>query len=180
MTLSTKYFQSLIDYSDAIMVKSIEESDLAVKTISGVIEILLNDSSRISKMSSDTIAAMKTIESSLNTSNSQTSPMKVTKLISALRGIVQDHRTSNEILMPIIEALQFQDLIRQQMENLGKVMRAWFEARKEFGVAPTEAQVLEFGKKILSMTSMQKERDIIRGHISGLPNETKVDDVILF
>jgi hypothetical protein len=82
--------------------------------------------------------------------------------------------------MPIVEALQFQDAIRQQMENLGKVLEAWYSARVEVGPNPTNAQLTALGEKMLKLTTMQSERDIIRRHIGGLSDEVKVDDVLLF
>ena len=176
-----KYFESLIDYSNAIMQKCISDSDDAVRSISDVMDILLKDSSRISKMSADTLGAMKNLEVVISEVGSQASSSStIKKLITALSGLVQEHKSVNDVFMPIVEALQFQDAIRQQMENLGKVLEAWYSARVEVGPNPTNAQLTALGEKMLKLTTMQSERDIIRRHISGLSDEVKVDDVLLF
>lgn len=170
----------MITYSKAIMAKSIADSDQAVRAISSVMEILLADSNRISKMSSDTLSAMKGLESSISHVGADRSSHSLKKLIVTLSGIAKEHRAASEMLMPIIEALQFQDAIRQQMENLGKVMDLWLVSRKEVGPNPSAEQLQAIGERLLKVTAMQSERDIIRSHIKGLAAESKSDDLMLF
>lgn len=180
MTVDMKFYETMVAYSKAIMDKCISDSEDAVRSISGVMDILLKDSTRISKMSSDTLDAMRSMEGLISSQDADHSSAKVKKLISALSGLVKEHRSVNDVVMPIIEALQFQDAIRQQMENLGKVMDVWLTARKEFGTAPDAEKLRTLGEKMLGLTTMQSERDIIRRHIPGLPEESKVEDVMLF
>jgi SepF-like predicted cell division protein (DUF552 family) len=180
MTSQDKYYDALIAYSKAIMAKSIADSDQAVRAISSVMEILLADASRISKMSADTLNAMKGLQSTVTNVGSEIPSVALKKLIVTLSGIAKEHRAAHEMLMPIIEALQFQDAIRQQMENLGKVMDIWLSSRKELGANPSSENLKAIGEKLLKVTAMVSERDIIRSHIKGLPVESKADDVMLF
>lgn len=180
MSVQTDFYESMIQYSNGIMKKNTEDSDAAVRSISQVIDMLLKDSGRISKMSSDTLSAIKSLESVISEIGQQTSAATLKKLISALSGLVKEHRSVNDVIMPIVEALQFQDSIRQQMENLGKIMKVWMATRIESGADLSPAQMVEVGEKMLKNTTMISERDIIRKYISGLTAEAKVDDVMLF
>ncbi len=175
-----KYYISLIKYSKDIMVQCVADSDAAVSSMSSVIDMLLKDSGRISKMSADTLAAVRNLEGIVAAVSNKPTAETLKKLIDALFGFVKENRSVNDVIMPIVEALQFQDSIRQQMENMGKVMEAWSEARLTLGDHPTEAQITEIGAKFLKLTTMISERDIIRRHISGLPHEAAVDSVTLF
>jgi hypothetical protein len=180
MDVQTAYFDSMVVFSKAIMKKCSDDSDEAVRTISSVIDILLKDSSRISKMSADTQAAIKGLEGVISEMSHQTSGATLNKLIKALSGLVKEHRSVNDVLMPIVEALQFQDSIRQQMENLGKIMGAWLATRIELGPNISAEQLTALGDAMLKMTTMRSEREIIRMYIPGLAEEAKVDDVMMF
>jgi hypothetical protein len=162
------------------MSKSIADSDQAVRAVSSVIEILFADSNRISKMSADTLSVMKGLESAVTNVGPEVSTGTLKTLIVTLSGIAKEHRAANEMLMPIIEALQFQDAIRQQMENLGKVMDLWLLSRQDLGTNPSAEKLQAIGEQLLKLTAMQSERDIIRAHIQGLPAESKSDDLMIF
>ena len=180
MTAETKFYQSMINYSEQITDRCIRDSDDAVKSISLVIDFLLKDSSRISKMSSDTLTAIQNLEKLITEMGQKQSKELLKKLISALSGIVKEHRSVNDVIMPIVEALQFQDAIRQQMENVCKVMKIWLNHRVECGDSPNPEQLRSMGEKMLTATTMIRERDIIRKNIAGLPAETEADSVMLF
>jgi hypothetical protein len=180
MTIQTDYFETMVTFSKSIMNKCIEDSDEAVRTISSIIEILLNDSSRISKMSTDTQEALKKVDGVLSDAGQKKSSQNLGKLIQALSGLIKEHRSVSDVLMPIIGALQFQDAIRQQMENIGKIMAAWLVAKVELGANPTAEQLMRVGEGMLKLTTMRSEREIIRKYILGLPVEAKVDDVMMF
>lgn len=180
MSAQTVFYESMIEYSNTIMLNCINDSDEAVRSISKVIDFLLKDSSRISKMSSDTLNAVKNLESVMSEVEQKTTAATLRKLISALSVLVIEHRSVNDVVMPIVEALQFQDSIRQQMENLGKVMKIWMATRIELGVSLTQDQTRDFGEKLLNVTTMFGEREIIRRYIPGLPEEQEAAEVTFF
>ena len=180
MDATHKYYLSLIQYSKEIMTYCVTDSDAAVSSMSAVIDMLLKDSGRISKMSADTLAAVKNLEGIVAEVSNKPTALTLKKLIDALFGFVKENRSVNDVIMPIVEALQFQDSIRQQMENMGKVMECWAEARLTMGDNPTEEQIRELGSKFFKCTTMISERDIIRKHIAGLPADIAVESVNLF
>ncbi|MEI6398637.1 MAG: hypothetical protein WCO71_07700, partial [Pseudomonadota bacterium] len=120
------------------------------------------------------------LESVMSEVEQKTTVATLRKLISALSVLVIEHRSVNDVVMPIVEALQFQDSIRQQMENLGKVMKIWIATRIEIGVNLTPDQTRDFGEKLLNVTTMFGEREIIRRYIPGLPEEQEAAEVTFF
>jgi hypothetical protein len=66
------------------------------------------------------------------------------------------------------------------MENLGKIMKIWIATRVELGTNLTAEQQMDFGTKLLKATTMFSEREIIRRHIPGLPEEQQAAEVTLF
>jgi hypothetical protein len=72
-----------------------------------------------------------------------------------------------------VEALQFQDLLRQNLENMIKLTTAWIDLR-----ARAHTQMMsssEIGEALLKCTSTVDERNIIRRFISGLPPEEALE-----
>lgn len=180
-TPEIEYLESMVAFSKEIFGKCISDSDEAVRAISSVVELLLKDSNRISKMSEDTASAIKNLENVISEINQKTSATALKKLIGALSGLMMEHKSVPQIIMPIIEALQFQDALRQQMENLGRAMQLWMDVRRKNGANKiSEEELVALGTQMLKVTTMQSERDLIRKFISGLGEEKKADSVMMF
>ena len=141
MSIQIEYFETMVSFSKTIMNNCIADSDNAVQAMSTVIEILLKDSSRISKMSLDTQESLKKVDGVLSEIAKDKTGAGLNNLIVSLSGLIKEHRSVETVVMPIIGALQFQDAIRQQMENVGKVMSQWLAAKIEFGSNPTAQQL---------------------------------------
>ena len=93
---------------------------------------------------------------------------------------MSENRGVDEIVSPIIEALQFQDIFRQHLENLHKSLQLWVEMRIDASEKGEDSHLTFFGKCLLKATTMQDEREIIRRHISGLGEEKKAEDMVFF
>jgi hypothetical protein len=84
------------------------------------------------------------------------------------------------VIQPIIQALQFQDKLRQNLENAVRMLPAWMEFRKDLPMQITQEKLQEFGKVLMTKTTMISERDVIRAHIDGLAPEAEIAPVIMF
>ena len=84
--------------------------------------------------------------------------------------------------MPIVEALQFQDRIRQVMENVVKMARVWQQERGQLLTKATmsDEEWLAFGTKLSKCATMGEERAVVCTVIPQVPEEKKVDDMMLF
>lgn len=175
------YLESMVVHSKAMFARCVEDSDDAVKAISSVVELLLDDSNRIAEMSADTENEINAIRGIISEINQETTAETLHKLIKTLSDLMNDHKSVPQIITPIIEALQFQDAMRQQLENLGRALDLWLTRLKNGDSQElTIDELTAFGKELIAITTMQSERNIIRQHISGLGEEEKAKDVMMF
>ena len=149
------------------------ESEGETTQINQVIMTIMDDIKRRSSMSEKTLKALQDAKREIEglLSNKEASMKGV---IDSLKQLSTNSQETDELLDPIVQALQFQDQVRQNLENISKVLSCWMAIR-ETGISP-----LEFGSHLLKCTTAMQERDIIRSHISGLPVEEKTEGSIFF
>lgn len=133
------------------------------KSIIGIMEIMnkiSDDATRVSKVSQEALNILEELKSSL--SSPEKKP-ELTDITSILRDFKYNNQQVDSTIHPIISALQFQDRISQNFDNIKAMLTIWWEARN------SEISLEDFGSKLLSQTKMEEERDIIHGVIEGLP-----------
>ncbi|MBC7531820.1 MAG: hypothetical protein H7318_09595 [Oligoflexus sp.] len=165
------------DFTDASLIWCVKEAELGTSRVTGAIDGLLKDIARVSAMSNDSLKALEGLQSmlkSFDNSNYQ-------QLHKSLQSLSLEHSEIDRYIQPIMEALQFQDRFRQNLENVVKMIDVWQEQRKLLGKDGSEGdQLLNFGKALIARTTMKRERDVIRAHIKGLAPEAEVDRVNMF
>ena len=104
----------------------------------------------------------------------------VQKKQKSLGALSKEHEDINAFISPILSNLQFQDRLRQNLDNILKMLKLWQDTRKTVGAGLNQKDLLEFGKKLTQVTTMKRERDVIRAANPGLDPEVEVDSVLLF
>ncbi len=165
------------DFTDASLLWCVKEAEQGTSRVTGAIDGLLKDIARVSAMSNESLKALEGLQTmlkSFDNSNYQ-------QLHKSLESLSREHSEIDLYIQPIMEALQFQDRFRQNLENVVKMIDVWQEQRKllDQGQAGPD-QLLNFGKALVEKTTMKRERDVIRDHIKGLPAEVEVARVTLF
>ena len=162
------------------------ESEQSVNAIMAVLDHLLTDTKRIALMSKETLALLAEIKSSVSQKTAPASGARgqVAELVKSLRKLSERQQDVNEILSPVVETLQFQDRIRQNMENLTRMCDAWISYRDSLADKGDSfpAARNEFGQRLLACSTMREERDTIRHYIRTLPPEaeTSSGEAMLF
>ena len=193
VTEDIAFVASVIAFSNESMLLCTRESEKAVGVVGQILDIIAKDAARVSKMSDDALSALTQLRDQLPKSKAatssekatETSPQNLSNLIGALKKIGHEHADIFSFIGPIIENLQFQDRIRQQMENLGKMMPLWLETRSLDKMSPEnfEASLLDFGTRALQITTTSEERPVIHAQIPNLPevaNVAAADDGFFF
>lgn len=163
-TLEAKLFE----YTSECLKECINISENAASLVAKIIDSVIQDAGRVSKMPKDTLDALKKVREDSN-------------LVEALTKLNNEHVDVGEFTFPIIQALQFQDRIRQQMENMVKMTSIWCNARKTLSPSEDLEKALhDFGIEILKITVTDEERAAIRAAIPSLPVEQKVENSALF
>ena len=177
-----KYIDSYSDFSANSLEFCRSESSKLSEKVSQIIDFIAKDSDRVSKMHQGTLDAlsqMKELIGNLSAENRDTE--KANKLSLALSSLSNENIQAQELIFPILEALQFQDRISQNMDNLTKMVAKYFEYRNSVTQdGHCVSSLSDFGEDLLKITVMAEEREIIRKYIDGLSDGEAKDDVMFF
>lgn len=174
--------QTLVDRFTKFTNKSldwcVEESENATSQVSQAIDTLLQTTSRVSELSEDSLTAINDLKHKLQNHIAKKGSSE--DLISSLQDISSRYDEIQNVIHPIIETLQFQDRLRQNLENLSKMIPLWIESRQRYAQSISQEDLLEFGESLMACTTMKDERDCIRKYIKGLKEEQQQDSVTMF
>ena len=146
------------------------ESENAARKVADAIQILADDANRIVDMSSKSVEIVKMVTDKIKSILAVNKTVPISGLLDILEGINREHTEINNVIYPIIEALQFQDRLTQNLKNQAKMMRCWLDYREKvrrLGVFG-EQQQLEFGGALAQCTTTPEERSILKSSIKGL------------
>jgi hypothetical protein len=177
------YIQDLLQFCDQSMKWCTSESEKAASKVGDTFQSIMNDAKRVSKMSEDTLKAVGEFKANLRKiAQEESGKPETSALIEALTKLCKEHVELNDFAFPVIEALQFQDRIRQNMENMNKMLSHWTQNRSSLNSAASAdcAEIIEFGNQLLDRTTMAEERDIVRQLIPGVRQEQKQDEGLFF
>ena len=180
MTNKNQLIEGMVRFSEGSMQWCGKESEKAVSSVIQVMDLLMSDARRISSMSEDTLGAVrdfrKTIlqlQDKIDDEQLDQEFSTTQRLIQELSRLTHEHEEVNELVQPIVQALQFQDRITQNMENMRRMLHVWQETRKsveESGQFNQEAQAT-FGQALYRCTTMEEERQPLRQRFDNLPSE---------
>ena len=144
------------------------ESEKSTNMIMDVLSNLSTEVGRIGAMSEESRAALENLKSELKSGKTQAEQRPKSRLYSLSKSIAQINDQFSELgdaVNPIIRALQQQDRISQNMQNIERMMSKWFEVKDQ------KLSPVEFGNLLMDCTTMDSERDILHKHIDGLPRK---------
>jgi hypothetical protein len=156
------------------------ESEQSTARVTNAIALLLQNTERVSRISAASLAAIDGVQRAINLRLGEQNRESIGKLIKSLQQLVKQHREIEGVIQPIIHALQFQDRLRQNLENMMRMLPLWLAFREGLPDQITEQRFAEFGKQLTEVTTMKAERDIIRQHIHGLEPEVDIAAMTLF
>ena len=174
--------EGLIKFSIASMEWCRQESAKSVDNITVVINQLMQDSNRITKMTDTTLQALNQIKQTVAQQKQKPADNnRVKELTTALREIRQQHAEINDFIDPIISCLQFQDRLSQNLDNICKILTTWWENRDtETWMKGSDDNIVKVGEELLKLTTMIDERNVIRRHIPMLPEEQQREEDAVF
>lgn len=146
-----------------------QESEKSTNMIMDVLGNLSSEVGRIGAMSEESRAALENLKSELKSGEDKEAEAGgENRLYSLSKSIAQINDQFSELgdaVNPIIRALQQQDRISQNMQNIERMMNKWFEVKDQ------NLSMIEFGNLLMDCTTMDSERDILHKHIEGLPKK---------
>lgn len=167
---------------------SIDESEKPTVAISESIRILLEDTSRVSAISEESVAAIQEIKGKLKNLHIQHGDEdeavdnSVTSLVNTLKKVNEEHQELDNIINPIITSLQFQDRFLQNMNSLVRICDFWLATRKQAKDTGAQKQqasidrdVDQFGEVLCKLVSTPREREVI---LKNIPECSYINDTV--
>jgi hypothetical protein len=183
-TTHVEYLQKLVTYTEQCLAATCKESEAAVEIVGKLLDTLTQDIARISSMSDDTVKALGEVRGMIKQKEESSriiGAVSVRSLVLALKQINKEHQDIRDVIGPLIMTLQFQDRVRQQMENLGKMLRIWLAHRQENN-PKTEEELAAFGTLLGAPTTTDEERSVLTKVFPGTTFASKLqsdDDFFL-
>lgn len=173
-----EFLESIYKYTQECLKVCTQKSEQAVFVVDKTLQFLVEDANRISMMSKETLDVLASTRDILQKDDDpQNLASPIRHIVKVLRKLKADHGEIDSLIMPIIQSLQFQDRVRQQMENSAKMIVAWLDLRKTLNgrkVTPEERDAL--GKAFMGMTTTEEERVAIREGFPGVKEEAIVSN----
>ncbi|MDQ3234476.1 MAG: hypothetical protein M3Q07_21955 [Pseudobdellovibrionaceae bacterium] len=157
-----------------------QESEVSTARVTEAIDLLLQNTARVSQISAESLAAIQGLQKAISIRHADRNRENFVKLIQNLEELAGEHEEVQSVIEPIIQALQFQDKLRQNLENAVRMLPAWIEFRKNLPMQITADKLRDFGKVLATKTTMISERDVIRAHIDGMDPEAEIASVVMF
>jgi iron-sulfur cluster repair protein YtfE (RIC family) len=157
-----------------------QESETSTARVTEAIDLLLQNTARVSQISAESLAAIQGLQKAISVRFADRNRENFAKLIQNLEELAGEHAEVQNVIQPIIQALQFQDKLRQNLENAVRMLPVWIEFRKNLPMQISQEKLQDFGKALMAKTTMIAERDVIRAHIDGLAPEAEIAPVIMF
>ena len=157
-----------------------QESEQSTSRVMLAIDVLLKNTQRVSQISKESLEALQGLQKAITIQMNDRNRESLTSLIKNLEELAKQHGEVQEVIHPIIQALQFQDKLRQNLENILKMLPVWIAYRQGLPSHMNYEKLIDFGRLIAKQTTMISERDVIRAYIDGLPPEQDVQAVVMF
>jgi hypothetical protein len=179
-----EYYQSLLNFTESTLRATSRESENAVVIAGKLLDGISEDIARVSSMSKDTVDALTSVRTIIKSHGSVRSTLeenKISTLVTALKKINQEHEDISDVIMPLVTSLQFQDRVRQQMENTVKMLRVWLDYREENEPISKE-DLGGFGQLLAAEVTTGEELQVLAKVFPGstnAPDANSTDDIFL-
>jgi Glu-tRNA(Gln) amidotransferase subunit E-like FAD-binding protein len=187
---SGELVERFISFTEESLKACSVQAENSVNVVAKILDDIVAESARVSKLSDDTIIALNNVklllehdkfdDDSRKTAQNNAHNDVLQQIVEALKILGKHNSEVSQFVTPMIESLQFQDRIRQQMENIPKMIRVWLNARRQIDSEfmsheDYSALQLKFGTELLAVSISEQERVVIRNRIAGLPETESVD-----
>jgi methyl-accepting chemotaxis protein len=177
-----KFTAELLSFTTASVSWCAAESEKSILAISKILDSIVEDADRVSKISEETLSAVHNFKSLISSLEKKNRNLNLAhKLVGALNDMSKESVEVGSFIQPILEALQFQDRITQNMNNMKRMIEHWMVVRGKLENGEN-ISLLDFGAELVKLTAMEEERAVICSNIPGLQLEENVaaSEVLFF
>jgi hypothetical protein len=179
-----KVIERLAKYAGACHNRNNDVAAKSVNTVISSVTALTEQFNRLSDHSVETQEALDSLKEAITGGVSANVHNTLSKsFLSVLLNKVKSNVDISAVVNPAIETLQFQDRIRQNIENLNKITEIWLHTHNEIAANKnsfSEEERNAFGQKLIDAMVMTEEREVIQKYFPDIEGSESDDDEILF
>ena len=174
--------ERLFEFSQASLNDCVRQTQQAFDELLILLNLVTGESDDVAYLFTDkdeTLSDIKAILSKNQTSNNQ----QASKMIGEIASARSKHsEEATELIQSFMVALQSQDIIRQNIENIGHFHHCWSTCRNVMkkNEQVDESGLLNFGQELVSKMTSLPEKVIIEQFIPGVEVSDEGDDGVFF
>ncbi|MEH6347978.1 MAG: hypothetical protein V7785_22975 [Bermanella sp.] len=174
--------ERLFEFSQASLNDCVEQTQQAFDELLILLNLVTGESDDVAYLFTDkaeTLSDIKAILSKSQTLNNQQASNMIGEIASARS---KHSEEASELIQSFMVALQSQDIIRQNIENIGHFHHCWSACRDSMkkNERVDEGGLLNFGQELVSKMTSLPEKVIIEQFIPGVDVSDEGDDGVFF
>ncbi len=175
------------DHYRQVLLDCVSYTESSTVEIGKALAVLLEDSDRIGAVSQESLDSIENLQEELLKDNDDqdlgSKQDKVNSALSAFRKVLSKDKSLQDLVNPILVALQFQDQLQQHLNNLSGFVNILSEVlSKKDEELIAQVYSLEhdtfdpLGLALYKLTTMEEERDILRKYFDGIPTKVEINE----
>lgn len=176
------FLERLFEFSQDSLNNCIDKTQHAFDELMSLLNIVTGESDDVAYLFADKSESLADIHNILD-KHKEGTDVEARKLIKEIEATRSKHsEEASALIQSFMMALQSQDCIRQNIENIGRLHHLWRTFRVNIINSDTfdGEQCKEFGNETMSRMTSHIEREIIEKHIPGAGAGCNEDDDVSF
>lgn len=161
-------------YCASVLEWNSDDAAASVSLIFDIITAIEQEAEQAGDFSAETHQAFSSLKQIAKGLNNPAKRESTKIMVALLNNRMSMNDSIQDLIKPVMVSMQFQDRIRQNMENLAKMMLIWMATRKRIMLSKkplddnTKQQI---GLDLIDGMTMESERSIIKKYIPQLPSD---------
>lgn len=175
--------ERLFDFSHASLNECISQTQQAFDELIVLLNLVTGESSDVAYLFLDKSETLTDIKNIITKSQDSNKDNKAGELIQEIADTRTKHsKEATGLIQSFMMALQSQDIIRQNIENIGHVHHIWSSYRKVIKASKklSPNYLIDFGQDLISKMTSHPEQVIVEGFIPGVEAGSDDDDGVFF
>jgi len=182
ITSINELLERLFEFSQSSLDDCICQTQQAFDELLTLLNLVTGESDEVAYLFSDDNDSFNDIKAILS-KHASDNGQQASDIISQIAATREKHNEeAGALIQSFMMALQSQDIIRQNIENIGRFHSTWatFRDKIKGTESHNENLEIEFGQQLMTLMTSHSEREIIENNIAGISAGSLGDEADLF
>jgi len=182
ITSINELLERLFEFSQSSLDDCICQTQQAFDELLTLLNLVTGESDEVAYLFSDDNDSFNDIKAILS-KHASDNGQQASDIISQIAATREKHNEeAGALIQSFMMALQSQDIIRQNIENIGRFHSTWATFRNKIKGTESHNENLEieFGQQLMTLMTSHSEREIIENNIAGISAGALGDEADLF